>query len=359
MDHADFYDLISGRRRGLAATALRGLLACGEAPYAAAVGLRNAWYDHKRSAVTRVEVPVVSVGNLTVGGTGKTPMVKYLARQMRQSGRRVAILSRGYGAEAGAKNDEALELEQLLPDVPHLQGSDRIASARIAIEELESDTLLLDDGFQHRRLGRDLNIVLLDATAPWGFGHLLPRGVLREPIGGLRRAGVVCLTRADAAPLDTRRAIRKRVAELAPQADWCEASHKPTSLIGTGEGAIEPLESLRGRRVAAFCGIGNPAAFRATLESAGAEVHLWRELPDHHNYTADDILSIEKAIGESGVEQVVCTHKDLVKVQIDQLADRPLRALVVEIDFQTGEAELNHRLERALSGSDGPTDCLQ
>lgn len=349
MNHTDFYELISGRRRGLAPAAMRGLLACAQMPYAIAVAARNAWYDRRESAVTRVDVPVVSVGNLTVGGTGKTPMVKWIARWLRQHDQRVAILSRGYGAEEGTKNDEALELEQSLPDVPHLLGADRVATARIAIEELESQILLLDDGFQHRRLGRDLDIVLLDATAPWGYGHLLPRGVLREPVSSLRRAGVVCLTRADAIDPSVRDQIRQRVAKLAPQAAWCEANHRPTSLLPIGTGPTTSIDELQGRSVAAFCGIGNPIAFRRTLENAGAQIVHWRQFPDHHNYTAADIATLEQQIASTGAELVVCTHKDLVKVQLEQIAEKPLAAVVVEINFLTGEEAVAAKLADVLA----------
>src|SRR5207244_12530469 len=128
------------------------------------------------------------------GGTGKTPCAEFVARFFRQLDLRVALLSRGYGSQAG-RNDEALVLEENLPDVPHLQGPDRAALAQVAVEELDSEILVLDDGFQHRRLHRDLDIVLIDATCPWGYGHLLPRGLLREPISSLKRAHVAMLTR--------------------------------------------------------------------------------------------------------------------------------------------------------------------
>ncbi|MEM9186453.1 MAG: tetraacyldisaccharide 4'-kinase [Planctomycetota bacterium] len=340
---------MSGRRRGIGAAAMRSLLACAEPPYAAAAALRNQWYDRNPGAATRVDAAVISVGNLTVGGTGKTPLVKWAARQLRARGVRVAILSRGYGAEAGAKNDEAMELEQALPDVPHLQNPDRVAAARVAIDELDSQALLLDDGFQHRRLARDLDIVLLDATSPFGYGHLLPRGILRESVHGLRRASAVCLTRADAIAPEQRAAIRRRVDALAGGAAWCEVAHQPRTLLASS-GAERPFTELAGRRVAAFCGIGNPAAFRRTLEGAGARVVAWRELPDHHNYTAPDIESVAASAEESDAELVVCTHKDLVKVQAEGLAGRPLLAVVVEMAFLTGEAALQRRIEEALAG---------
>ncbi len=200
-DH--YLRLISGAARGPMPTLERLALRAASLPYGLAVRLRNAAYRLGWLSSRRVGVPVVSVGNLTAGGTGKTPCVAYVARYYRRLDRCVAILSRGYGG-AGGRNDEALVLEEELPDVPHLQGADRVALAATAIEELESEVLVLDDGFQHRRLARDLDLVLVDATEPWGHGYLLPRGLLREPASALRRAGVVLLTRCDQVPAEQR-----------------------------------------------------------------------------------------------------------------------------------------------------------
>ena len=172
--------------------------ATAEFPYTAAVAYRNRRYDLGRAAIHHVAVPVISVGNLTLGGTGKTPMVKWVARRLLAQGSRVAIVSRGYGAAAGQQNDEARELSQALPEVPHVQNRDRVAGAERAIAEFSAQCILLDDGFQHRRLARDLDIVLLDALEPFGFEHVFPRGTLREPLAGLKRAQAVCLSRADA-----------------------------------------------------------------------------------------------------------------------------------------------------------------
>src|SRR5262245_21936169 len=176
-------------------------------PYGLGVRTRNALFDRGWKTVHRAAVPVVSVGNLTLGGTGKTPCVEYVARFYRELGQQVAILSRGYGAEAG-RNDEAMLLEENLPDVPHLQDRDRVAVAERAVEELESEILVLDDGFQHRRLRRDLDIVLIDATRPPTRDHLFPRGTLRESASGLKRAGAILLTRCDQVPASDVEATR-------------------------------------------------------------------------------------------------------------------------------------------------------
>jgi len=232
-----------------------------------------------------MSVPVVSVGNLTLGGTGKTPLVEWIARWFRKRNVRVSIVSRGYGAEDGGRNDEARELEQKLPDVPHVQNADRVAAAKIAIEELETQLILLDDGFQHRRIGRDLDIVLLDALEPFGFEHVFPRGTLREPLRGLRRAGAVILSRADMLEPAEREKIRRRVEQLAPKAAWAEIRHAPLELLSVG-GQVKPIDELCKVKIAAFCGVGNPAGFRHTLESCGFDMAGFREFPDHHRVRA-------------------------------------------------------------------------
>src|SRR5262249_9121751 len=155
---------------------------------------------------------------------------EYVAGFYRRDERRVAVLSRGYGS-AGGRNDEALVLEENLPDVPHLQGVDRVALARTAVEELESEVLVLDGGFQHRRLARDLHLVLIDATEPWGYGYLLPRGLLREPRSSLRRAGLVVLTRCDQAGADRVAALRREVRRYAPAVPVVETQHGPVELV--------------------------------------------------------------------------------------------------------------------------------
>ena len=293
--------------------------------------------------VVRVGVPVVSIGNLTVGGTGKTPMVEWLCRRLRGEGIRTAILSRGYRAGEDGRNDEALELELALPDVPHLQNADRGASATIAVEELASQCLVLDDGFQHRRLARDLDVVLLDASQPFGFEHLLPRGLLREPPSALVRAHVVVLSRADMIDAEGRAALRRRVAGLAPAAAWCEVVHEPTALINA-QGARRPLGELASQRIAAFCGIGNPAGFRHTLTAAAHELAAWREFSDHHAYSREDVEHLAAWARGCGALRVVCTRKDLVKLRTNALGGVPLAAIEVQLRFDAGEEELAARI---------------
>jgi tetraacyldisaccharide 4'-kinase len=344
-----FHDLASGRSRGPAAGLGRLGLWLASLPYGLAVRVRNRLYDAGRLRIARAGVPVVSIGNLTLGGTGKTPCVEYVAGFYRSLDLAVAILSRGYGSAAG-RNDEAMVLEENLPDVPHLQGADRVALAHTAIEELESAVLVLDDGFQHRRLARDLDVVLVDATNPWGHGHLFPRGLLREPTTGLRRAGAVVLTRCDQVSPAEVAAVAARVARLSPNAALARACHRPEELTGEGLDPL-PVEELRGRPVAAFCGLGNPDAFRATLEQCGADVRLFRAFPDHHPYSSrGDVESLREWVRPlSAGGLVVTSQKDLVKLRLTDLGGHPLRALRIRLHFLDGKDAFDACLQRAVS----------
>jgi tetraacyldisaccharide 4'-kinase len=347
LDPTQYRDLVSGRRRGPSASTLRGILRMAEIPYAWAVRFRNHRYDRRRTAVHHVNVPVISVGNLTLGGTGKTPLVKWLARRIQDLGASVALVSRGYGAVAGQQNDEALELAQALPNVPHIQNRDRVAGAGLAIEKFNPDLLILDDGFQHRRLARDLDIVLLDALEAFGFDHVFPRGTLREPLSGLARADIVCLSRADAVSADARETIRYRVAQIAPAAVWCELAHVATRLINAAN-LTEPIEKVRGKRAAAFCAIGNPAGFRHTLSTIGCELVAWREFPDHHVFSPAELTSLSDAARNADAELIVCTQKDLVKSPHENLGNTPLRAVTIEMQFLTGQQAFEEMLERVV-----------
>lgn len=340
----EFRDLVSGRRRGPAATALRGLLGVAEIPYTLVVWIRNRRYSGRRTAVHHANVPVISVGNLTLGGTGKTPLVKWIAGRLQDLDLHVALVSRGYGAARGEQNDEARELAQALPNVPHVQNRDRSTATHLAIEKYDPDIVLLDDGFQHRRLARDLDIVLLDALEPFGFEHVFPRGTLREPIAGLRRADFICLSRADAISPAEREVIRARVSRIAPESAWCELAHVASHLINAG-GATLPLDQLAGKRVAAFCAIGNPAGFRHTLSTTGCEIALWRDFPDHHVFSPAELIEIGNATEGAEADMILCTQKDLVKVAQEKLRNIPLWAVAIEMRFLSGQQAFEQRIE--------------
>ncbi|HRE99680.1 MAG TPA: tetraacyldisaccharide 4'-kinase [Pirellulaceae bacterium] len=356
----DPVDWLSGRRRGVAALLVRSGLWCAQWPYRAAIALRNRRFDAGRG-VERVEVPVIALGNLTTGGTGKTPAVIWVCRRLREQGVRVATISRGYGADrATGQNDEALELERSLPDVPHLQNPDRVEAARLAIDELASRCLVLDDAFQHRRIARDLDWVLIDARNPFGFGYLLPRGLLREPRSSLRRADAVLLTRADQVSAAERERLRAEVARhVRPGVPIVATTHRPLAWV-SALGASLPIERSFSAgepgipsRVAAFCGIGNPEAFRGTLESIGIRPCAWRTYPDHHRFTREDLAELAEWVAASGAEGAVCTIKDLVKLSTPRIGRVPLWGLEIGLapidDPQPLDEQLARIAERALA----------
>jgi tetraacyldisaccharide 4'-kinase len=292
---------------------------------------------------------VVSVGNLTLGGTGKTPCVEYVARFYRRQDLRVAILSRGYGSSEG-RNDEALVLEENLPDVPHLQGADRVGLAMTAVEELDSEVLILDDGFQHRRLQRDLDLVLVDATDPWGHGHLFPRGLLREPPRNLRRASLIMMTRSDQVDEKIRGRIQETVAGYAPNVPVALTMHRATELCDSEQNTA-PLQTLTQRPVAAFCGIGNPHAFRRTLADLGANLCAFRIFPDHHGYTRADVEELRGWAEHQAKDcMIVTTQKDLVKLRLARLAGRPLWALRIRLHVEAGQEVLEGKLLSLVRG---------
>jgi tetraacyldisaccharide 4'-kinase len=280
-------------------------------------GLRNALYDRGILPSRRLELPVVSAGNLTVGGTGKTPMVAWLARALLDRGRKPGVLSRGYRGTSGGLNDEGRLLDSILPDVPHVQRADRVAGG-IELEGRGVDVILLDDGFQHRRLARDIDLVLVDATRPWGLPEpapgeepvrsLLPRGLLREDLDSLARASAIVVTRSDQVEAACLAALEVELEEHAPGIPLLLAAHRPRALRDGGES--HPVEALRGRRVQLVSGIGNPNSFERIARSLGAEVAGVHAFPDHHDFTP---LDLEDPIAGEG--ELLVTAKDAVKIE--------------------------------------------
>jgi tetraacyldisaccharide 4'-kinase len=340
--------LVDGSARGPAAVLARATLAAIALPYRLAVAARNAAYDRRLLAIASAPVPVVSIGNLTLGGTGKTPLVAWCVQTLASAGLRPAIVSRGYGARPGEKSDEAAELAILLPGVPHVANRDRVAGARTAAAA-GADVVVLDDGFQHRRLARDLDIVAVDATDPFGCNAIFPRGLLREPLANLSRAQACVLTRASMVDAARREAIRTALGAATRgrmPAVWAEAAHRPVQLR-TASGATLPLDALHGKRIAAFAGIGNPAAFRRSLESLGAELVAFRPLADHHAYDTGDIEAIAAWARSARADLAITTLKDLVKLRVETLAGIPLAAVEIAFEIMAGRKPLESLLLRA------------
>lgn len=278
------------------------------------------------------------MGNITTGGVGKTPFVEIVCGWLLEAGRRPVIVSRGYRGKGGS-NDEAKLLAENLPGVPHLQNADRIAAAKEVVQKNPGDVIVLDDGFQHRRLHRDLDIVLLDATDPFGGGRLLPRGFLREPVSSLKRALAVVLTRVGLVGDSTRAEIRQVVRDVAPNAVWAEVDFAPTDWRRFGL-AITPLDALHGKRVVGFAGIGNPEAFLLTLRQLGLDVAEFHPFPDHHLYTEVDLAFLAERAVAINAAAIVMTQKDAVKIPADDLGGTPLFSLRISTKFRSGEDEL-------------------
>ncbi|MGQ0614757.1 MAG: tetraacyldisaccharide 4'-kinase [Planctomycetaceae bacterium] len=269
-----------------------------------------------RHRARRLPRPVLSVGNLTFGGTGKTPFVLHACRELQRRGFRPGILSRGYKARGGEANDEALLLRRHLPDVPHVQGRDRFAGGMSLAGDV--DCFVLDDGFQHLPLYRDENVVLVDATDPFGGGFCPPAGRLRESPRALERATLVVITRCELIDRAALGDIMRRLRGLTP------------APIADSMFRAACTSSLAGVRVLAACGIGNPRAFFATVLGLGAELGGTRSFPDHHAYDAADAAELARA----GLP-VVVTEKDAVKLEPLWKGPAPLR--VVTQEFEAGE----------------------
>jgi len=315
VNESGFRNLVSGQTNGVLASALRMALGVASLGYGLAIRIRNELFQRGWKSIQRVAVPIISVGNLTTGGTGKTPLVAMVCHLVQESGLRPGIVSRGYRSVDGGANDEKLVLNLLCPGVPHAQDPDRVAAANLLTITEQVDAIVMDDGFQHRRLHRDLDIIVIDATNPFGYGCLLPRGLLREPLSSLRRADIVMITRSDLVSERDLAKIKRRIIDAAPQlADRIlHVAFQPTSLRSL-DGSSKSLNEVAGKSVHLMAGIGNPDAFQTTAVRAGMRVTGTSWFPDHHHYSNDDLQQVQQRASSSGTEWIVTTLKDLVKL---------------------------------------------
>jgi tetraacyldisaccharide 4'-kinase len=323
--------------------------------YGVAVRSRLALYRRGTLASHEVGVPVISVGNLTTGGTGKTPLVEWVARMVAAEGLRVCVLSRGYGrAKAGARvvvsdgkglladareggDEPRLLAERLLGRAAVVCDADRVAAARWAREVLGSEVFVLDDGFQHLRIARDLDIVTVDATAPWGGGYLLPRGRLREPPEGLGRADCVVITRSDLSrDLAALRAEAERLSGGRARVFTSRVRTVALRELGAAGHTSRPESASVPQPSAAFCALGNPRAFFEHLRRDGHDLRLEEQFPDHHAYTRDDLARVAHEAARRGAQSLLTTAKDAVKLRS---YSSQLPCFVVETETLIEEAE--------------------
>ncbi len=334
--------------------------------FRAAVAVRGALYDAGILHATRAGVPVVSIGNLAVGGAGKTPAAIAVVRRLLARGRRVAVLSRGYGAartdarvvsdgarlllDAADGGDEPVLVATRLPGTPVLCGPHRAELARTAVRDHGADALVLDDGFQHRALARDLDVVVLDAANAFGNGRLLPAGPNREPRSALRRAGLVWLSRVDQADDATLSRLRT-LAREATGREPVESRHAAVDVVDGTLARPSGVEALRGRRVLLLAGIARPVGFRRTLAAMGAEVAAERVFPDHHRFSAADLEGALRAAADARCELVVTTEKDAVRLPPDVARDPRVRAVRIEAEIVRGSEGLDGVLGAVLGAA--------
>jgi len=333
---------------------MRGVLSAAACAYRGALGARQACYSAGLFSTRRLPVPVISIGNLTLGGSGKTPLAALVAAALAELGAAPAIVSRGYGRRtrgvhvvadrdgvrlsAREAGDEPRLLAEQLPGIPVVVGENRYEAGRVAVERCGADALVLDDGFQHRTLAKDLDIVAVEGTEPWGNGRLFPRGVLREPMSALKRAHMVVVTNpAHQAAAD---GIARSLRQHGSRAAVLTASYRPEALRRDGAGAPQPPSTLAGRRVVALAGLASPAGFATTLARLGATVAELVAFPDHHPYAEADLERVRSSARRAGVSSIVTTEKDWMRLREVPRPDIEIWVLSVRLDMGADRAAL-------------------
>jgi len=331
----------------------RALLSTAAFGYRAAVAVRRALYGMHVLRACRLPVPVISVGNLTAGGTGKTPFVAWLAAKMQGDGLDPVVLSRGHAAftaqDGQFVNDEYLVLRDMIPSVKHLQGKNRYRSALQAIEKMKPDLFVLDDGFQHWQLARDLDIVLIDATNPFGNRRLLPRGTLREGLAALRRAHVFVLSRSDLVAVPELNGLKQELLSVHADAVVAQARSRCVRVTDLASEATHTSDSLRGRRVFLAAGIGNPASFRRLVNQLGVEVASAYCFPDHHAYREADVDRLRSMSHRADAQTILVTQKDGVKLRMLSSDLQGFWQLEIETVVDDGEDQLMDAVRRAVA----------
>lgn len=341
--------VIAGEDASLRGGCLRAGLAAAVPVYALGNAARSAGFKLGVKRSYALGRPTVSVGNLTTGGTGKTPMVGWVVQQLLSQGHRPCILLRGYRG-----GDEAEEHRSRWGDQVRVEPNpDRVAAAAIALADDPSITcFVLDDGFQHRRARRDVDLVLIDATNPWGYGSMLPRGLMREPRGAIKRADHVIVTRSDQVPPEVLSEIDQQIEALSGKPPVAHAAHGWVGLVDTKD-EVHDLSLLEDKAVMGVVGIGNPGAFEATLTQHCGQVLHCEVLPDHHGYTRKQLLKLIDLAKTAGAEAIVTTEKDWVKWSVlleDEVVDVPIYRAGLAMRFLDGGEELAAMLR--IAGGD-------
>ncbi|MDH3974497.1 MAG: tetraacyldisaccharide 4'-kinase [Deltaproteobacteria bacterium] len=318
--------------------------------YGLVVRARISLYKWGLKEMKSLPCKVISVGNITVGGTGKTPVVEYIARQLTEKGLKVAILSRGYKGnsdgpvnvvsdgksvlmEPGQAGDEPYMLARRLKKIPVIVGPDRYETGTYALNNFKIDALILDDAYQHIRLKRDINILLIDSERGFGNGHLFPRGPLREPLSNADRADIILLTRCRS-KAETGSALILDSLKLNALPPTFKSGYEPTKMRSFRTGREEAAAILTGKKIVALSGIANPASFSALLSALGGELLHEAVFADHHAYSINDIDRVMKKAESLGADMIVTTEKDAVKIEdIDERIKVPFYYLQIGLEL--------------------------
>jgi tetraacyldisaccharide 4'-kinase len=333
--------VMSGEDRSPPAMLLRAGLLAVEPFYAGAMTARNALYDKGFFPAQKFPRPTVAIGNLTTGGTGKTPLVRWLAEQLISRDVRPAILMRGYRSSrtAGGSDEQRMLASHLGQRAAVIANPDRVAGAATAMEQdPKPDVFLLDDAYQHRRVARDFNLLLVSATNPFGYGHVLPRGLLREPAGrGVRRADAVVITRANLTSAEQIADIERRLRLARSNIEIVLAEHVHVG-VRSADGNASSLEELRARRFFLFTGIADPLSLQRQLDPYREQLAGARFFADHHGYSDDDLLALRRAATNAGAHTLLTTEKDWAKIAPLTTArdGLPILRLDLELRFRDG-----------------------
>lgn len=339
-----FYSVMSDKRKGAVANIIRLLLSLLSLIFYFIVKFVLFLYKVRILKSYRPQCKVISVGNITLGGTGKTPMVLAIARRLKDSGKKLAILIRGYKGDAKrATSDEVELLKKHLPDVPVLVGRDRIRTAKEAINSYEADIILLDDGFQHWRLGRDIDILTLDVRNPFGNEKLIPRGLLREPIFSLKRADICVLTKVgcDGDSIAKAQGLKNRLSTINKDAAVFNSSYIPNALYDISDGKPISMSEIDGKNIALICAIGDPESFEDSVKSLGARVTLRYYFLDHHKYTEAELSAVLDECRKKDIDTIVTTEKDVPRLaqSVKRKAQNGVRFLALGVELKIDNEE--------------------
>jgi len=369
-------EVISGERRGKTAAVVLACLFAFSKLFELGVKLRGFLYNARILRDTTLGVQVIAIGNLSVGGTGKTPVVEKFARELRDQGRKVAILSRGYRSRPPSLRERLLDKllwhkdhtpprvvsdgksllldSEMAGDEPHMLASNlkdvvvlvdknRVKAGRYAIEKFGCDTLLLDDGFQYWKLrGRRHDVVLVDCQQPFGNGHLLPRGTLREPPSHLARASTIFITKSNGKTSE----LRARLSRINPNAPIIECIHHPLYFVDVFTGERHSLELINGKKVASLSGIAQPESFEQSLINLGGELVYSKRFADHHRFTQQEVLNVINRSKKRQAAMIITTQKDAVRFPKLDRRDIPIYYVRVEIKIIEGAKDFNDCVRR-------------